>query len=122
MKKGTKEVDLKDIEQQLVKRKGELEDQLARLHKDGLPIKHSSVISPDDEMQLVMQEVLNISLHDKEFEEYKKIVKALDRIKEGDYGLCIDCGMQISPKRLTAFPDATRCIGCQELIEEVGRA
>ncbi len=108
MKKGIKDVNIKDIEQQLTKRKGELEDQLARLHKDGLPIKHSTVISPDDEMQLVMQEVLNISLHDKEFEEYKKIIKALDRIKEGDYGLCIDCGMQIAKKRLSSFQDARR--------------
>lgn len=110
-------LDLHVIENALIKRKGELEDQLAKLHKERLPLKP---IGNDtaDQTQLVMQEVLSISLHDQEFNEYKTIINALKRIKEGDYGMCIDCGQAISQKRLIANPDANRCIICQELLEE----
>lgn len=121
MKKSSASLDIHEIERQLIKRKEELEDQLAKLHKDGLPVPQTG-LDTGDQIQSVMQEVLNISLHDQEFQEYKKIVDALDRIKEGDYGRCIECGQAIAIKRLISFPDATRCIGCQEALEEEGEA
>ena len=43
---------------------------------------------------------------------------ALDRIQAGVYGECIDCGGEIGFERLTAYPTAKRCIGCQELHEK----
>jgi DnaK suppressor protein len=42
------------------------------------------------------------------------ISQALERIENHTYGLCADCGEQISEKRLTALPWAKYCIGCQE--------
>jgi len=45
------------------------------------------------------------------------IDNALARIKEGTYGICIECEDEISPKRLEAFPVVKRCIDCQEQYE-----
>lgn len=39
---------------------------------------------------------------------------ALRRIHDGSYGFCLDCGGQISLKRLLAVPSAGFCIVCQE--------
>jgi DnaK suppressor protein len=39
--------------------------------------------------------------------------RARDRKAHGAYGVCEDCGKQIGDERLTALPDATRCITCQ---------
>jgi DnaK suppressor protein len=39
---------------------------------------------------------------------------ALARMDAGDYGTCIDCGLEIAPARLRAQPSAARCIHCQE--------
>src|SRR4051812_23862460 len=39
---------------------------------------------------------------------------ALERIDEGAYGTCEDCGVTISPKRLEALPWARYCVTCQE--------
>jgi len=61
---------------------------------------------------------LRNSLQDTEFEEYNRIVKALQMIEEGSYGMCVDCSKVISEKRLESYPDATRCVVCQELFEE----
>ncbi len=42
---------------------------------------------------------------------------ALDRIAEGTYGECLNCGKTIGIKRLEALPSTPYCIDCQEKIE-----
>ncbi len=42
-----------------------------------------------------------------------EINAALAKIEDGTYGLCENCGEQIDPKRLEAFPMATLCMKCQ---------
>lgn len=42
---------------------------------------------------------------------------ALDRIDEGNYGECLQCGSIIGAKRLEALPWTPYCIDCQEKIE-----
>jgi len=43
---------------------------------------------------------------------------AIERIKEGRYGICARCGQQIAPERLEALPYAIYCITCQALVEQ----
>ena len=42
---------------------------------------------------------------------------ALERLDEGSFGECVNCGNQIGPKRLEALPWTPYCIDCQERIE-----
>jgi RNA polymerase-binding transcription factor DksA len=42
------------------------------------------------------------------------IMAALQRIEDGSYGCCDLCGEPIDPARLSAIPEATRCLGCAE--------
>ncbi|MFM6997209.1 MAG: TraR/DksA C4-type zinc finger protein [Limnohabitans sp.] len=42
---------------------------------------------------------------------------ALERLNAGQYGLCTDCGVDIAPERLQAWPAALRCIACQTRAE-----
>jgi DnaK suppressor protein len=44
----------------------------------------------------------------------RQVKAALRRIEEESYGLCLDCGEEISAKRLRALPWAVRCVHCQE--------
>jgi len=45
--------------------------------------------------------------------EMKKILKALQKIKKGNYGLCERCGKPIAQKRLSLYPQADYCTKCQ---------
>jgi RNA polymerase-binding transcription factor DksA len=45
-------------------------------------------------------------------QEIRQIRDALNRIAEGSYGVCAQCGELIDPKRLKALPTATKCISC----------
>lgn len=47
-----------------------------------------------------------------------KTKEALDRIDEGSYGLCKECGCTIPLERLSAVPYAVRCVECQAGEEE----
>ncbi len=42
------------------------------------------------------------------------ISEALDRMKAGTYGLCVECEEEVQQKRLDAVPWARHCIECQE--------
>lgn len=50
--------------------------------------------------------------------ELNEISAALERIRDGDYGICATCGGEIAPARLDAQPTARRCIRCQSLHEK----
>lgn len=50
-------------------------------------------------------------------EELQDIAAARQRLNDGTYGECIDCGCDIPPARLAVQPAAARCVPCQERFE-----
>lgn len=54
------------------------------------------------------------ALTDRMQDTLQQVEAALQRIDQGDYGVCTQCGKNISPGRLTALPYAENCIACQE--------
>jgi len=42
------------------------------------------------------------------------VTEALERTKNGSYGICVECGEEVQSKRLEAVPWARHCIECQE--------
>lgn len=46
--------------------------------------------------------------------------RALTRMELGTYGCCLECGEEISAKRLDAVPWASLCVSCQERMETGG--
>ncbi|HSQ81234.1 MAG TPA: TraR/DksA family transcriptional regulator [Casimicrobiaceae bacterium] len=57
---------------------------------------------------------LNLAIIDRHVEELRDIDAAKLRIKDGSFGICIDCGGDIGFERLRAYPTAKRCRPCQE--------
>jgi len=47
----------------------------------------------------------------------KKINRALERLNNGDFGVCEECGREISEERLKARPMAALCIECKRVEE-----
>jgi DnaK suppressor protein len=48
-----------------------------------------------------------------------QIDEAIERVKNGTYGLCIECESEINPKRLEVNPSVSLCLTCQSAVEEV---
>ena len=47
----------------------------------------------------------------------RDIIDAQDRLLDGTYGKCVECGEQITLGRLTADPAAAVCLYCRKLVE-----
>ena len=62
-----------------------------------------------------------LRLRDRERILIRKIQKALKRLDEGEYGICDNCGDDITEKRLMARPVATWCIDCKTEAERLER-
>ena len=54
---------------------------------------------------------------EQEFRLLRQVEAALDRLREGTFGICASCQEEIASKRLRAIPWATRCVSCQERLE-----
>ena len=42
----------------------------------------------------------------------RRIALALERLDNGDYGICLECGEPINPKRLEFDPTVLLCVDC----------
>lgn len=52
----------------------------------------------------------------------ERIEAALQRIADGSYGKCVDCGREIPAERLEARPEVARCVDDQRKAEAAGVA
>jgi DnaK suppressor protein len=56
----------------------------------------------------------NLTTLDRHIDGVRDVEAAFQRIRSGEFGVCIDCGDDIPFNRLQAYPTAKRCIVCQE--------
>lgn len=75
--------------------------------------------APDalDEVQLAGERELAIRTLDRDSHMLRQIRRALGRIADGSFGVCLHCEEDISPKRINAVPWAAYCIKCQEQVD-----
>ena len=66
------------------------------------------------------QDEISSQLAEVESRELGNIENALERLRDGQYGLCETCETTIPMARLQALPYATLCIGCQREAEKSG--
>lgn len=64
-----------------------------------------AVVDISEDINLMRLSAHRKALHD--------IDEVLRKIKEGTYGICEECGEEISEKRLSVIPTASFCISCQ---------
>ncbi|MGD0516728.1 MAG: TraR/DksA family transcriptional regulator [Thermoguttaceae bacterium] len=60
------------------------------------------------------EQEFTLSLMENEGVTLEQIESSLERIEEGTYGQCEECGIKIPKARLNAIPFATLCIRCAE--------
>ncbi len=110
--------DLQRIEQELRGRRAAVLEELRRETRDdeGMLSLPSHRGESDHGVDFEMEAVdLAQSLRDAG--EIQAIDAALQRLREGHYGQCADCGETIDTARLLAQPAAPRCAACQQRFE-----
>jgi DnaK suppressor protein len=76
------------------------------------PADAGTSLSDDDRTEAVLHSAMS---------QRSEILAALQRIQEGSYGNCADCGRSIPEGRLEARPEAIRCVACQSKRDRMRR-
>jgi DnaK suppressor protein len=92
-----------------------LEELLMEAERTKDQVKETEEPSPDpmDQASNGFDRDFLLRLRDRERKLMIKIKEALERIENGTFGICEECGEKISEKRLRARPMATLCIDCK---------
>jgi DnaK suppressor protein len=93
------------LEAQLLELKGR-QDRIARDLAEPLnPDSSEQAVEMEDDISLEGQAALLAR-------EIASVKRALTRIENGTYGVCVRCGDEIASKRLEVRPEAALCIDC----------
>lgn len=91
----------------LLEEAGKTVDEMNVIAKDNFP-------DPMDRAAMESDRSFDLRIRDRERKLITKVNEALDRIKDGAFGICEQCGGEIGEKRLEARPVTTLCIACKE--------
>jgi DnaK suppressor protein len=70
----------------------------------------------DDASEVFTRE-RNLALRGNAQDLLAQVDAALERLDQGNYGICARCGQEIAVERLDALPYAIYCISCQSQVE-----
>jgi len=96
----------------------ETQDEIARYVKGDNRQEIETALDDGDWSVIDIAEDINLRKLGVNRETLQKIEISLHKIDDGTYGVCDDCGEDISPERLRVMPFAIRCRDCQEDYEE----
>jgi DnaK suppressor protein len=88
----------------------------------GMTNQRANMPDPSDRATLESDRNFTLRIRDRERKLIGKIKEALERIENGTYGICEECGEDISEPRLKARPVTTFCIECKKKQENSEKA
>ena len=114
-----------DLRKMLIELQDEIVSKLgremgAKLHEDPR-MSTLSTMDIGDLSQLDLNGDIDYSLLNMHIERLREVEDALDRLEDGTYGVCEDCGAPIKLERLKVLPFTTCCVQCQEKREQMGQ-
>ncbi|MDJ0622023.1 MAG: RNA polymerase-binding protein DksA [Desulfocapsaceae bacterium] len=117
-------MDKKTIEKfkkQLIAKREEILNEAGRTLSD-MTDQNQNVPDPNDRATIESGRSFELRIRDRERKLLSKIDEALERVAEGEFGICEDCGEEIGLKRLEARPVTTLCIDCKTIQETKERS
>ncbi|MBW1895248.1 MAG: RNA polymerase-binding protein DksA [Deltaproteobacteria bacterium] len=116
-----KKKDIEFFKDLLTKRLNDLLDQ-ADDTVSGMTVPKENFPDPTDRASHEADRNFMLRIRDREHKLIKKIKEALIRIETGTYGVCEQCGEDVTIKRLKARPVTTQCIDCKTKEEALEKA
>ncbi len=86
---------------------------------EGLLDSQENLADPLDRASAASDRTWTLRIRDRESKLIEKIRNSLEAIESEDYGICEDCGEEISIERLKARPVTSFCIRCKTKRESI---
>ena len=107
------------LKRMLEERRQEIQQKLKSL-RETIPVEAGAVRDAEEQSVDDFVQEVDFALMQMKSETLARIDEAVQRLEDGTYGNCTECGSEIAEARLTALPFAALCRDCQEH-EESGR-
>lgn len=106
------------VEQRRAALFAEITRDLGRMREDRLADMAGPAGDPGDESVASLISDLDQADATRDISELRMLDAAYQRMKDGSYGVCSTCGLEIGYARLRVNPSAERCISCQTQFEK----
>jgi DnaK suppressor protein len=109
---------LQEFRKELLDQRERLLVEVRQKRSEAAQVKDEGVGDPGDaSVTEDLRDLLHL-LGDSKREQILSIDSALERMEQGGYGICAECGEEINVRRLEIQPDARWCVDCKERMEK----
>jgi DnaK suppressor protein len=102
----------------LLKQREEIVGEVKQMVESSKEMGQDGIQDIGDEAANIYNKQVLLSLNENERTRLQEVDESLDRIENGTYGICEECGGPISLKRLEVRPVAKYCVPCLTKLEK----
>jgi DnaK suppressor protein len=102
----------------LLKQREEIVGEVKQIVESSKEMGQDGIQDIGDEASNIYNKQVLLSLNENERVRLQEVDESLDRIENGTYGICEECGGPISLKRLEVRPVAKYCVPCLTRLEK----
>jgi DnaK suppressor protein len=107
------DIDIKALKKKLLAHQQEILDDTASTEEARQPVElDQTSVGRLSRMDALQNQAMALETDRRRHVELQHIEAALKRIKDGEFGECMNCGEDIATKRLEIEPTAAICIDC----------
>ena len=108
------------VKEELLRRRDELLKEVSDSYETCRELGQDGVADIGDMSANAYSREMLFNLSETQRQQIRDIDAALERIEAGEYGICLQCGEAIAPRRLEVRPFSRYCIDCKTEIEKFG--
>ncbi len=110
----------KEVKESLLKMRNDLLREVSESYETCRELGQDGVPDIGDMSSIAYNRDVLFNLSETQQQRIRDIDAALERIAQGEYGVCMECGEEISPRRMEVRPFSRYCIECKTDIEKYG--
>jgi DnaK suppressor protein len=118
LKKGMDKKTLTRFKKILLKEREQIVGEVKQIDESSKEMGQDGIQDIGDEAANIYNKQILLSLNESERMRLQEVDEALDRIVNGTYGICEECGDFIGLKRLEVRPIAKYCVPCKTKLEK----
>jgi DnaK suppressor protein len=118
LKRGVDKKTLARFKKILLKEREQIIGEVKQISESSKEMGQDGIQDIGDEAANIYNKQILLSLNENERMRLQEVDESLDRIENGTYGICEECGEPIGLKRLEVRPVAKYCVPCKTKLEK----
>ncbi len=114
------ELQIAEIRERLLQMRREMTREVQQSREASREIGQDGVADIGDMSASTYARDVLLNLSENQRQRIRDIDAAIDRLDQGEYGICLRCEEEIEPRRLEVRPFSRYCVECKTEVEKFG--